>query len=50
MKGCCLIFLSLYRLDVGMDEFRSLWDWGSHGWDGATMVRWLYVFARVISR
>lgn len=31
MKGCCLIiFSSLYRLDVGMDEFRSRNGTGTH--------------------
>lgn len=31
MKGCCLIiFLSLYRLDVSMDEFRLRNGTGTH--------------------
>lgn len=33
MRGCFLIiFLSLYRLDIGMDEFRSRNGAGTHGW------------------
>lgn len=36
-----MVFLSLYRLDVGMDEFRSRNGTGTHGWDGSNGRGWL---------
>lgn len=52
MKGCCLIiFLSLYRLDVGMDGFRSRNGTGTHtDGVGATVgdgwVGWVAIWFR----